>query len=378
MVLPFIGIYFNKELGYSLSEVGLIMTCFGIGSFLGAFSGGVLTDKFGFFNVQWISLMLTAGCFISLIFLQAFIPLCLGVFALSFIADHLRPANWTAVNTFSKKENIVRSVSLMRLAVNAGYTVGPLIGGIIAASFGYKWLFVINASSVFIAGICVFFLFRNKPRKVEIEKTETKTAIQLPWKDKSYVAFLIPFTFLITVFLQLIYSVPLYFKNDLLFDERMIGLVMGLNGGIIFLTEMPIIFLLEKIRTPKFWVFVGGIAMALGFFSFVSFQVAIVAALSYTLFVTIGEIISFPFSSTLALSFSNDANRGKYMGLYTMTFSMASIIAPGLGLYISEHYGFNTLWTLGTIVCVISSVWIYLLKEKEHGDLNTDEINLSA
>jgi len=373
MVLPFLGIYLNQELGYGLSEVGIIMTFYGIGSLSGAFLGGILTDRFGFFHIQWISLILTAFAFINLIFMQDFASLCLSIFAISFIADHFRPANWTAVEAFSTKENLVRSISLIRLAINLGYFFGPFIGGVVAGTVGYFMLFVINAVSVFIAGIVFYFLFRNKKRRIEV-KEQVKGEIQkLPWKDLSYIAYLIPFTILITAFLQLIYSVPVFLKNDFLFDEIKIGMLMAINGLIIFLVEMPVIFVLEKKFNPKFWIFIGGLFIGLAYFSFLAMPMGMLAATGFVLMITIGEIISFPFSSTMAIGYSNDLNRGKYMGFYTMTFSMAGILAPGFGLYISEYYGFNTLWLICLILSIVSSIWILLLKVEERTKLQIQQ-----
>jgi MFS family permease len=89
------------------------------------------------------------------------------------------------------------------------------------------------------------------------------------------------------------------------------------------------------------------------------------AALIFTLVITVGEILSFPFSNTYALLFSKDHNRGKYMGLYTMTFSVAHIIAPLSGLKIAELYGFNTLWIAGGLVCIVASILIMLTKMRK-------------
>lgn len=360
MVLPFLGIYLNHELGFTLTQAGIIMTFFGIGSFLGAFSGGVLTDKFGYFHVQWLSLIGSAFAFFSMIWIQDFYYLCFGVFMISFIADHFRPANWTAMEVFATPETLVRSVSLIRLAINLGYAIGPLVGGIVSGLFGYYMLFVLNGSSVLIGCVVLVAIFHSKQRKVIPKETNSET--QLPWKDKNYIGYLIPFTILITIFLQLVFTIPVFFKSEYGFDEFTIGVLMAINGGLIFLIEMPIIYFFEKRQAPRYWVFLGGVFIALSFVALVFKINLLVSAIVFTLLISIGEIISFPFSSTVALNYSNDENRGKYMGLYTMTFSLASIIAPGIGLSFSETYGFDLLWILSAIIALISSVLILRLK----------------
>ena len=168
------------------------------------------------------------------------------------------------------------------------------------------------------------------------------------------------FLFVITlvVFFQLIYTIPLFFKTNFGFDESQIGALMALNGLIIAIIEMPLIYKIEQKFSTIFLVMMGGILIGISFLALVVFSSFLVAALIFTLLVTVGEILSFPFSNTYALLFSKDHNRGKYMGLYTMTFSLSHIIAPMTGLYIAELYGFNTLWVAGAIICVLASVLI--------------------
>jgi len=72
MVIPFLSLYLTKHLGLSLSQVGWIMSAFGLGSALGTFVGGKLTDQIGFFKVMFSSLFLTGFLFIGLQYLHTF------------------------------------------------------------------------------------------------------------------------------------------------------------------------------------------------------------------------------------------------------------------------------------------------------------------
>ncbi len=71
-------------------------------------------------------------------------------------------------------------------------------------------------------------------------------------------------------------------------------------------------------------------------------------------------MLSFPFSNTFALTFANDQNRGKYMGLYTMTFSFAHVIAPIGWFKFTDLYGYNMAWIFGAGLCAVASFFIYL------------------
>tara|TARA_R110002167_G_scaffold39214_5_gene121249 strand:+ start:1110 stop:1388 length:279 start_codon:yes stop_codon:yes gene_type:complete len=57
MVVPFLSLYLTQDLGLTLENVGSIMTSFGLGSLLGTWLGGKLTDSIGYYKVMLISLI---------------------------------------------------------------------------------------------------------------------------------------------------------------------------------------------------------------------------------------------------------------------------------------------------------------------------------
>src|SRR5690606_5885052 len=66
MVVPFLSMYMASELHFSKAQVGMVLGCFGLGSVCGSWLGGWLTDRFGNFRVQAISLLLAVPIFIIL------------------------------------------------------------------------------------------------------------------------------------------------------------------------------------------------------------------------------------------------------------------------------------------------------------------------
>jgi len=98
--------------------------------------------------------------------------------------------------------------------------------------------------------------------------------------------------------------------------------------------------------------------------------------------ISIGEVISFPFSNAFALSRSTPGRRGQFMGLYSMSFSAAFIIAPPLGLGIADKYGYTELWYFMTCLTIIACLGFGLLKyamkkskpepEKQYHEIHLD------
>ena len=128
MVVPFLSLYLTNFLDFSLEKVGWIMSCYGLGSVAGVFIGGKLADRVGYYKVMYMSLLGTGLVFFSIQFITDFYSLCIGVFSLTIIADMFRPAVWVALDDYSEEDNRTRSVTLIRLAINLGFSMGPAIG----------------------------------------------------------------------------------------------------------------------------------------------------------------------------------------------------------------------------------------------------------
>ena len=101
MVLPFLSKYLKENLGFSFDEVGWIMVCFGIGSMLGSWIGGKLSDKIGFYKIMIFSLLTSGFLFILLQFITSFVALCIAMVVLMTIADMFRPAMFVSLGTYA-------------------------------------------------------------------------------------------------------------------------------------------------------------------------------------------------------------------------------------------------------------------------------------
>ena len=105
MVIPFLSLYLTKSLNFSLSDVGWIMTAFGLGSVIGSWLGGKLTDKIGFYKVMVFSLFISGLFFIILQFLTTFTSFWIGIFLVMLVSDMFRPAMFVALNSYSSERH---------------------------------------------------------------------------------------------------------------------------------------------------------------------------------------------------------------------------------------------------------------------------------
>lgn len=103
-----------------------------------------------------------------------------------------RPANSSAIADYTTTTDRTRSVSLVRLAVNLGFSVGPAIGGFVALYLGYKWLFVIDACTSFAAAIMLYMYLPRKKSELNRHKNEVLSNSRTSaYRDYRYLLFIL-------------------------------------------------------------------------------------------------------------------------------------------------------------------------------------------
>lgn len=368
MVVPFLSVYLTKSLHFTIAQAGIVLTFFGLGAMTGSLLGGWLSDKIGSFWVQFLSLTIGGCLFLVLSFITAFESLVAGIFVLSVIVECLRPANSASVALYSKPENVTRSFSLNRMAVNLGFSIGPAVGGLLA-SLSYRWLFIVDGLTCIAAGIFFFFYFRRyNSKKAQVIQTGRQPVSQIaqsPYKDVRFMVFLLFSTCYAVIFFQLFNTLPLYYRDVYHLPEFYIGLLLGFNGLLVFIFEMITVHSLEK--RLRLWQLVC-IGTLLCGFSYVLLNLfsGIIILLIAVILLTFSEIFAMPFMVTFTVKRAGESNRGSYIGLYGLSFSAAFILAPYLGTRLITHAGYTTLWWAAGILSVPTALgFIWVMQQKK-------------
>jgi predicted MFS family arabinose efflux permease len=358
MVIPFMTMYATQKLGFSISQAGFIMSFFGLGAIIGAFTGGKITDVIGYHKVQLFALFGGGIMFIIVGYLTTYISLCTGVLLLSIVNEAFRPANAAAVAAYSLPENRTRSYSLNRLAINLGWAFGGTVGGFLAAR-NYHALFWVDGLTNISAAILLMIVLKeplNKKSDVSQPFVISDQSVLSAYKDKPYLAFIALTVLFAFCFFQIFTLLPVFYKTQLHISEDGIGLLMAINGLLIAFIEMFLVYNLEKRNRPLRFISYGVWLVAISYVVFNLLEGRFMLALFSILIVTVGEMLSMPFMNTYWISRSNESNRGQYAALYSMSWSASQVAAPSLGGYIAGTYGFNMLFWVLFIVATISAV----------------------
>ena len=387
MVVCFLTLYLTQRLGFDLRSAGYVLVFYGFGTTVGLYTGGWLTDKIGYWQVQLWSLALGGIAFILTIYVRGFWPMAAMTFLFAFFGDMFRPANQVAIRMNSDDATRTRAFSLMRVAVNMAVGIALVLGGFLV-SLGWEWLFWVDGLTCFAAAIVLYFFLeeqktptteskeapqystektgKNGHKSLENAAKVVENAIDVsPYRDHDYLIFTFLTLIGAIVFFQLMWTIPVFFKEVYHWNEAQIGLAMALNTAIVMVVEMPLIFRIEN-RRPAMWFVRLGITLYglshLAFFLPTNW--AVLAVILYMIPASLGEILVMPFSSSWATKRAGTARQGQYMGLYGMAYSISNVSAPLLGTQVIATFGYVALWLVLLLMSAVTLGGFWYLERK--------------
>jgi MFS family permease len=382
MVLPFLVLYLTRTLGVTPAHAALALTVYGIAALLIMPVSGRLSDRVGPLVVMKSSLLLSG--FLLLLFPLAhhFAAILTITPLFAILNESVRPPSLALVTDLVAPAQRKAAFALSRLAVNLGMSVGPAIGGILAV-FSFRSLFFVDGATSIMAGIWLMLApwpnlkARSRPsggRAQDWEtaedpedvgremQTESTAPLAAPhpiaglsaFRDRGMLYFLAALIPVQVVFFQVTSTLPLFLVRNLGLPESVFGTVFTLNTLIIVAIEVPLNTAVAH-WSHRQTLMLGAFLYAIGFGSYaiVSGPAGVFAGV---LIWTFGEMILMPGSSAYAAEIAPPERRGEYMGLYTMSFSIAFSLGPFLGAELLQRRGPHVLWTVAFVSAMISTM----------------------
>lgn len=361
MVVPFLSLYLTKDMGLTLEQVGWIMSSFGAGSVVGSWLGGRLTDRIGHRVVMVGALIASGLAFIGLQYVRGFLLFCAGVFVLLVLSDAFRPALFVAIRGHAAPDQRTRAVTLIRLAINLGFSMGPAVGGFIIAKGGFGGLFWVDGLTCLAAALILWSgLPRTEPHKEELPLRGMPAPS--PYRDGPYLFFLLIVALSSIPFLQYFSSVPLFYSQVHGLSEEYIGVLLGSNGLLIVLVEMQLVRYCEASRRSLHTILRVSVLFLAASFAVLNLLPTVAFLWVGMFFLTMGEMLLFPFTNRMANERADRGQPGAYMALYTIAWSVAHIIGHSLGLNLIALAGFANTWWICTGLLLVCVGMLYLLE----------------
>jgi MFS family permease len=367
LVFPFFSLYFTRQLGYSMTQMGVIFTLYAVSSMVSQLVGGELVDRvgrkpimvaslfFGALSTLGLGLVGALGAGNSMLYVTI-ITVFAGVTGAIFgpavnamVADLVTPAKRT------------QAYGLLRIVQNLGVSIGPAIGGFIATR-SYLLLFVIAALSAGIYSL-IILVFTRETRPVLVSHLHAQTGDKRPigvaglgqvLADRTFMLFCLIYVVALLVWAQAGTTLPVYLNKEFGISEQWYGMLMSLNALMVVLLQFPLTRFAQRFLRANMMA-LGTALFAVGFGLYAVVSVLPLFFVAQAIW-TLGEMISTPVSQAFVADAAPATSRGRYMGVYGLVFTLAFGIGPLFGGMIMDAYGGRYVWGMAVLLCSLAAV----------------------
>lgn len=372
-VTTFMALYLTADRGLSASFAGLVAALYGAGGAVAAVLGGVMADRIGRRPTLLISQLATAVVMAILGFVREPAVIAVLVCVLGVAANAARPCIQAIIADLVPEKDRVRAFSLNYWAVNIGFGVASAAAGLIA-EHGYLLLFLGNAVSVLVCAVVIFFKVpETRPKSVAdatggkrdaaTADSATDPAIGLGTvlRDTKFMA-VVGLSFLFAmVLMQYTTSLPVTMGMEG-FSSADYGVVIGVNGLVVVLCQIPVNWGLRRVK-PITVLIVASLLTGFGF-GLTGLANAVPIYIVTVCIWTLGEIMHNPTSMALAAALAPPTARGRYQGVYSLSWSGATFAGPLLGGFLIDGFGADALWAGCAVVGTVAAIGYWLLRNQ--------------
>jgi len=150
-VWPFLTLYITRN-GNTAAQAGWAVSAYSAGAFAAAGAGGWLADRIGRNVTMALSSLGSAACMMALSQATDWRVLSALAFLTGLIAEAGNPASSALVQDIVPPEQRIAAYAVQRFAVNLGWSLGPLVAGILA-EHSFFWLFAVDAATSVFFGV---------------------------------------------------------------------------------------------------------------------------------------------------------------------------------------------------------------------------------
>jgi MFS family permease len=359
-VYPFLTIFLGRR-GLSLGDIGIVIAGYGGGGLIAALAGGWFADRFGRRNTIVAGTLANAACVMALYLANdtatlAWLTLLAGV-----SGGFYHPAANALVADLIPEERRLAAYAVLRQAANAGFAFGTAAGGFLVNHSTF-WLFAGDAITTASYGIIALLLLPHGLRATSTQSRWSEALAHILPDRRFWALFAAQFLTAL-VFAQFVSSYALEVTGrglhvGSLKPEQIFGVLIGWNGLLIMLLELPLTRFTQRFHPRRAMCF-GYILMGAGF-AVNAFPGGFGWLFAGMTLFTLGEMFAMPLISTWVAHLAPEAMRGRYIGALATAWSGASMCGPSLGLYVFGFYP-ALLWlgcgALGLLAAAIMARW---------------------
>ncbi|MDX3645391.1 MFS transporter [Streptomyces sp. MB09-02B] len=363
-VATFMALYLTLDRGYSASYAGLVASLHGLGGVVSSLGGGVMADRLGRRPTLLVAQVSTALSVALLGFVRDPVAIAAVAFLVGAASNASRPAVQAMMADIVRPEDRVRAFSLNYWAINLGFAVSSMAAGFIA-EVSYRAGFLIEAGMTLTCAILVFLkLPESRPESgTALGKAGATDAVGLGTvvRDGRFMG-VVGLSFLVAlIFQQGSVGLPVA-MGEAGFTPADYGLAIAVNGVLIVALQIPVTRFVEH-RDPGRLLVVSSVLAGYGF-GLTAFAGSIgVFALTVCVW-TLAEIVNAPTQTGVVVRLSPAQGRGRYQGMYTMSWSVAALVAPLMSGVVIDRWGAEWLWGACAVIGTVAGAGYWALMRR--------------
>lgn len=367
-VIPLLTLYLTKQQHLSVRDAGAVVSMFGLGQMGASIIGGVIADRIGRRITMLIGLF--GGSVMMTVLAFAETPqemaICVGLLAL--IGEMYRPGVSALVADVVPAEQRVAAYGMIYWAVNLGFALASVIGGVLAG-IDFFLLFLLDAATMAAYGLVIVFkvpetLQRKGQRHDPLLAEQIGAAVARqrgPLADPAFLLFVFIALFFVLIPNQsgVVLTVHMTAQG---FSAAQYGAVMALNGLLIVVMQPWLTSHSSRrdpVRVLALAMLVAGVGMALHGAA-ASLPMHFLAVLLWTT----GEILEAPTRSAVVAAMAPPHARGRYQGALVLAWGGGTFLAPRLGSWVWD-WNPTALWwgcaglgaVVGLVTLAVGRLW---------------------
>ncbi|MCA1217829.1 MDR family MFS transporter [Streptomyces sp. 8L] len=347
-VATFMALYLTVERGYSASYAGLVASLYGLGGVVASLAGGVLADRLGRRPTMLVAQVAPAFAVALLGLMQNPVAIAAVAFCVGVASSASRPAVQAMMADIVRPEDRVRAFSLNYWAINLGFAVSSALAGFVA-QYSYRAGFFGEAAMTLACAVVVFVkLPESKPDAGRPGGGDAGTVGAAPpvslltvVRDGRFMS-VVGLSFVVAlIFQQSSVGLPVA-MGEAGFSSAQFGIAAAANGLLVVALQIPVTRFIQH-RDPRRLLVVSSLLAGYGF-GLTMFAGSLGTYVLTVCVWTLAEIVNAPTQTGLVVRLSPVHGRGRYQGMYAMSWSVSALVAPVLSGTVLDGLGARWLW----------------------------------
>jgi MFS family permease len=377
MIGPFLMIYASEKLGLPLSTVVTLITINAGTGLFSSFIAGTLADKIGRKVVMVISLFTNGLIYLFMMRADTYAAFALLMF-LTGLANPLYQVGADAMLAdLIPQEKRIDAYAINRMMNNAGFAIGPAVGGFIAA-LSYDYAFYAAAAGMITYSLLLLFLARETLTKA-VGKTTTKKpdgGYAQVFRDRGYLIFVLTLAGGLIAPGMVWVLLAVYTKTNFGLPENQFGWIPTTNALMCVFVQYLVTMITRRHKPLPvaavgmliYAVGVGSVALMSGFWGFWLSMVIL----------TLGELTVVPTASTYVANISPPELRGRYMSIYWLSWGISRGAAPLIGGWLNDNISPQSIWIGGLLIGLTSTLGLALLARRQQKSMTVDLLSAKS